>query len=312
MSDTESMTTNKGCITTQKAAPQPITRRPGVLRILPETLPYYPYCQNSIPSRLHHSKHIKDVDENAMGRNGKVIPNANLHNTSTTPNKSNTPKVSFTFFFFVDSTNRQSLSAIPSVSFWFWHALHSNDGTTGGDIDDDNNNIIINENRVICIPNHPLPCEMTLHDTLSESLIPATIHSATETTQSSHNMLHSMLVHTGFYHLPFLHPKRLPLLRLLNATRVPSIIVVNNCSGRIVTQYGWEAVERECLGTLKHWTDNNTGWIGNQYQTSEMNNYDRADKERCSGCNFESQVVEDWRRGKSGLPFYWHLLSWIL
>jgi len=305
------MTTNKGCVITQEAALQPIARRPGVLRIVPETLPYFPYSQTSLPSRLHHSKHRKQVDENAMGRNGKVIPNANLHNTSTIPSNSNSTKVSFTLFFFVDSTNRQSLSAIPAVSFWFRHALHSFNGTTGGDIDD-NNNIIINENRVICIPNHPLPFESTIHDTLSEPVIPATIHSATETTQSSHNMLHPMLVHTGFYHLPFLHPKRLPLLRLLNATRVPSIIVVNNCSGRIVTQYGWEAVERECLGKLKQWTETNTGRIGNQYQTSEMNNYDRADKERCSVCNFESQVVEDWRRGKSGLPFYWHLLSWIL
>ena len=319
------MTTNNGFDNSTAASSHTSRRRlpPGMLRILPETLPFYPYyCQASSPSqekyilnpRKQKKKHLVEKywtpplheDENALSNNshgnnigGKcrvMIPNMPLqqNNTSTIPTNNNNDKaVSFTLFFFADSTNRHSLSAIPAVSSWFQHAFYRS-------TNDDTGNIT--ENRVICIPNHPLPSESNVvHDPSSSSdpTIHATIHSATETKSSQMIMLHPMLIHTGFYHLPFHHPKRLPLIRLLNATRVPSIIVVDNGSGRIVTQYGLEAVEREYLGKLKQGIDNdNIGWDGNQNPTD--NHY------------FESKVVDDWRKGKSGLPLHWHLLSWIL
>ncbi len=72
-----------------------------------------------------------------------------------------------------------------------------------------------------------------------------------------------------------------------------------------MTQYGWEAVEREYLAKLKQGIDGaNNGWVGNRNPTIEIINEDNR--------YFESQVVDDWRKGKSGLPVHWHLLSWIL
>ena len=324
------MTTDKGFDYSTAASQTSRRRLPGVLRILPETLPFYPYCQaSSLPSRgqylnprkqkKYHSEECLTpplyADENPSSNShcniggGRVIANMPLqNNTPTTPtNNSNCKAVSFTLFFFADSTNRHSLSAVPAVSSWFQHALYgsTNDDTGGSNDNNSNNNNNINENRVICIPNNPLPFEINVvHDPSSDPMIHATIHSETET-KSSQIMLHPMLIHTGFYHIQFHHPKRLPLIRLLNATRVPSIIVVNNCNGRIVTQYGWEAVEREYLGKLKQGIDyGNKGWVGNRNPTDEVINEDNL--------NFESQVVDDWRKGKSGLPVYWHWLSWIL
>jgi hypothetical protein len=297
---------------------QPIRKLPGLLRILPDSLPFYPYCQtDNLPSRKHSSSRKQKImyDEECRGNtplyaDDNAISKPLHNNTSTIPTRG-----SFTLFFFVDYTNRQSLGALPAVSSWFQHSFptSTNDGTYGFLSND------ITENRVICIPNHPLPFEIEFHEPSSDSVIQANIDTSSTTmtvteTQSSQKMLHPMLINTGFYHLPFHHPKRLALLRLLNATRVPSIIVVDNCSGRIVTQYGWEAVEREYSGKLKKWTDGNNGYVGRQFSQNSMYDDECGDKEGCfSACQyFHSQVVEDWRMGKSGLPFHWYLLSWIL
>lgn len=230
---------------------------------------------------------------------GNMIPNAPLHYNLIGLNNSSTG-ASFTLFFFVDSTNRQSLSAIPIVSFWFRHALYNNDDIDG------------NENRIICIPNHPSQYEINIRDSSSDPTILAIINNSStvpSATRHSQMLLHPMLLNTGFYHLPFHHPQRLPLLHLLNATRVPSVIVVHNSTGRIVTQYGWEAVEREYWGGLKQWADCNKKWIENQNLDAHEENNDDV---RCLACRFESLVIKDWCMGRSGLPFHWHVLSWIL
>jgi hypothetical protein len=296
---------------------QPIRKLPGLLRILPDSLPFYPYCQtgcNNLPSRkLSNPRKQKTMYDEECRGNTPMYADDNAISKPLYNNTSAIPTIgSFTLFFFVDYTNRQSLSALPAVSSWFQHAFHTstNDGS-GSVLHHDMN---ITENRVICIPNHPLPFEIEFHEPSSDPVIQANIDTSTSimtAAQSSQIMLHPMLVNTGFYHLPFHHPKRSALLRLLNATRVPSIIVVSNCSGRIVTQYGWEAVEREYVGKLKQWTDNNTAYVGHQRPNLDSVS---EDKGGCSStCHyFESQVVEDWRMEKSGLPFYWYLLSWIL
>jgi hypothetical protein len=112
-----------------------------------------------------------------------------------------------------------------------------------------------------------------------------------------------MLLDSGFYHLPFHHPQRAALLQLLGATRVPSVVVVGNADGRIVTRHGWEAIGRE-LGGLEEWIDRDS---------LESKKCDGGEDEGgSSGRRFESDVVGEWGNGNSGLPLYWHLLSWIL
>ena len=48
---------------------------------------------------------------------------------------------------------------------------------------------------------------------------------------------------TGFLCLPFGHENRLAVVRLLSATRVPSVIVVDGKTGRKVTDLGMEGIE---------------------------------------------------------------------
>jgi len=168
----------------------------------------------------------------------------------------------FTLFFLVDSTNRQSLSALPIVSQWCHHALNHGGNDT-----------------CVCIPNHPVTAnENDLCHLSSDSNLP------TAKEQVSH-----MMSNTGFYHLHFSHPKRIFLLKILCVTRVPCVVVVSNADGRIVTRYGWEAIEREM-------DDERV----------------RAKIDDGSAPPFESRVIKEWKNGKSGLPLWWHLLGWLL
>ena len=101
-----------------------------------------------------------------------------------------------------------------------------------------------------------------------------------------------MLHNTGFYELPFDHASRLTLLHLMNATRVPSIIVVRNNNGRIITHLGWEAIEREGMdgGSLDLWIERNAFDVKKGMELNDDGTND-----------FESRVVEEWRKGRSGI-----------
>lgn len=52
-----------------------------------------------------------------------------------------------------------------------------------------------------------------------------------------------LLLGTGFFKLPWDHPNRSALLRLLAVTQVPTLVVVSNSDGRRVTDRGLAAVE---------------------------------------------------------------------
>ncbi|KAI2505977.1 hypothetical protein MHU86_8477 [Fragilaria crotonensis] len=61
-----------------------------------------------------------------------------------------------------------------------------------------------------------------------------------------------LLLGTGFYKLPWDHPNRSALLRLLAVTQIPTLVVVSNADGRRVTDRGVAAIE------LSSRTSNNT------------------------------------------------------
>jgi hypothetical protein len=276
-----------------------VTRRrrpPGILTTLPETLTYYPYRDEDGSGRRHLHKRRQNVNSEQVikieefGCRTELIPDKPLgliKSDNATINENG-----FTLFFFVDSNNRQSLNAIPIVSKWCNYALdccnsEANDGN------------VISDSRVICIPNQPSPHEINVHDSNTDSILQASIN-ASSITRSATNVL-SLLQDTGFYHLPFLHKSRLPLLHLLGASRVPSVIVVSNATGRIVTRYGWEAIEREGGrgGLLERWID-----------SSRVAN--KKGDENNEVASFESNIVSEWKCGRSGLPLWWHVISFIL
>jgi len=276
-------------------------RPPGILAVLPETLTYYPYRDDHDGGRqyLHKrrgrkrqndSEQIITIEE--FGCQTEVIPDEPLGLMSADKTINN--KNGFTLFFFCDSNNRQSLKSIPIISKWCYHALkcgaESNDGS-----------VIPSDSRVICIPNQLSPDEINVHNSTIDSISQASINASATTGSATKGHVLSILKGTGFYHLPFLHKSRLPLLHLLGATRVPSVIVVSNATGRIVTRYGWEAIEREGGpgGLLERWID--SSFVTNKKE-------DGNDESAC----FESNIVSEWKLGRSGLPMWWHIVSFIL
>jgi hypothetical protein len=277
-------------------------RPPGILAALPETLTYYPYRDEDDGGRQHlHKKRggkRQNVSEQIItieefGCRTELIPEkplALIKSDNSTINKNG-----FTLFFFVDSNNRQSLNAIPIVSKWCNYALKCGDSETNDGNDG------MSDSRVICIPNQPSPHEINVHNSNTDSILQASINASATTGSATRGHVLSLLQNTGFYHLPFLHKSRLPLLHLLGATRVPSVIVVSNATGRIVTRYGWEAIQREGGpgGLLDSWIDSSC--VANK--KGDENN---------ESASFESYIVSEWKCGRSGLPLWWHIISFIL
>ncbi len=283
-------------------------RPPGILTVLPEVLTYYSYMDDGVggrqylPKRRGRLKRQNDSEQiiaiEEFGCQTEIEPDKSLGLISADKNIND--KSGFTLFFFCDSNNRQSLNSIPIISKWCHYALNCGGSNTNNGNGD---GILSDTSRVICIPNQPSPHEINVRDSTIDSISQASIN-ATSTTGSAAKGGHvlSILKGTGFYHLPFLHKSRLPLLHLLGATRVPSVIVVSNATGRIVTRYGWEAIEREGGpgGLLERWID--TSFVANKKGD------DGNDEPSC----FASNVVSEWKLGRSGLPLWWHIVSFIL
>ena len=258
-------------------------------------------------------QHNSIITIEEFGCRTEIIPDHSLHLTNNNTDDDTINKNGFTLFFFVDSNNRQSLNAIPIVSRWYHYVLLNCHG-----ISDDDDNIIQEEecrsssaNRIIFVPNQPSSHEINLHNSNSDSILQASINasSATAGLAIKGHVTISILQHTGFYHLPFLHKSRLPLLHLLGVTRVPSIIVVSNATGRVVTRYGWEAIEREGGpgGLLERWIDMSR--LARKKDDDDNNNDETSNN--TTNC-FDSKVLSDWKCGKSGLPLWWHVFSFIL
>lgn len=278
----------------------------GLLRLLPDNLPFYPYCNNG----RHHSNNVnnnrrrqrrkKKERDDEIGLvetifndndNGGFIPNQQL-NQSRIVN-------GFTLFLFVDATNIQSLNAISKVSYWF-HVVFSN---RQQEVGNEGRVGTTNDSRVICITNHPSVEELE-EDIIGQEEDTVTIrhiHTSSKAVPSC-----PLLTNSGFFHIPFHHDKRQALLRLLGVTRVPTIVVVNNVDGRIVTRYGWEAIDRE-YDTLANWIECDL-ITGRSKKDDVHDGCERDDEVR----RFESNVVLEWNKGNSGLPLSWHLLSWII
>lgn len=242
-------------------------RLTGILAALPNSLPFHPYSNEFCDRRRLIHKHRgrrrgsddKLNDAEVAGQSeAAFISDAPIYPTGIDCCHDE----SFTMFFFIDYTNRQSLLAITVVAKWFQHALNRNGGEKG------------NSNRIICIPNQ-----------------------STETNDVS------ILASTGFFELPFDHSSRSVLLHLLNASRVPSIIVVQNSNGRVVTPYGWEAIEREGTdgGVLNQWIERNA------FMAKKGISQSKVDHDL-----FDSHVVSEWKNGRSGLPRWWHFVSWLM
>lgn len=130
-----------------------------------------------------------------------------------------TAQSDFTLFFFAESTCRNSLRVGPMVAEFVRRDISNNDGKGS-----------THPCQVICIPNDE---DSRGVDTLCTGM--------------------------GFFHMPIRHPNRRACITLLSVSRVPTVVVVNNSTGRVVTDRGLEAIEQNPLGAVEAW---NKGYSG--------------------------------------------------
>lgn len=66
---------------------------------------------------------------------------------------------------------------------------------------------------------------------------------------------------TEYWIMPFEHANRLAFIRMVSASKVPSLFVINNRTGRIITDLGMEAVEccTNVKETIECWRSNSSG-----------------------------------------------------
>lgn len=177
----------------------------------------------------------------------------------------------FTLFLFVDFACRHSTRALRVVSEWLHHA------GTGREI-------------CICVPN-----QIYLHDTFcAEDLM---VKSSASYARRASKQKPQFLRGTGFFHLPITQKHRATLVRVLNATCAPSVIVVNNSNGRIASKWGWEAICRE-RKSIETWSLNRR--------------IIEKEKAAYNSDGFSSKLLVEWQEGRSGLPCWWWLWMWFL
>lgn len=171
----------------------------------------------------------------------------------------------FTLFLFVDFANMHSIRALRVVSEWLHQAGSGRE-------------------KVICVPNQ------SLHDlTIKTSYV-----------RRASKQRPEILRGTGFFHFPITQKHRATLIRFLNVTCVPSIVVINNSNGRIASKLGWELICRE-------------------HKVVE-----RLIEKKKTACNcsdtdndgfFCSKLLVEWQEGRSGfrtMPFWWWLSRWFI
>ena len=107
----------------------------------------------------------------------------------------------FTLFLFVDVANMHSIRALRVVSEWLHHAGSGRE-------------------KVVCVPNQ------SLRDL------------AINTSKRASKRKPVILRGTGFFHFPLTQKHRATLIRVLNVTCVPSVVVINNSNGRIASKWG--------------------------------------------------------------------------
>ena len=76
------------------------------------------------------------------------------------------------------------------------------------------------------------------------------------------------LAGTGFRFVPWDHPHRTALVRLLAVPCVPSVVVVENSTGRRITEYGMQAIEAENDDLFPQWRNHTSGLSYSQWMSA--------------------------------------------
>lgn len=102
--------------------------------------------------------------------------------------------------------------------------------------------------QLICVPNNEIPTELVkAHDEFM-------------------GFFTYLASHTEFWHLGYNHASRLFIIRLLGVSMVPTLVVLDNRTGKMITNSGMQAIEY------------------NQHRNPEI-------------------VIESWRQGENSVPF---------
>mmetsp|Transcript_3872 Transcript_3872/g.7428 ORF Transcript_3872/g.7428 Transcript_3872/m.7428 type:complete len:339 (+) Transcript_3872:327-1343(+) len=105
-------------------------------------------------------------------------------------------------------------------------------------------------------------------------------------TKVTANILTHLMSCCEFWHMGYDHINRLSMIRMLSVSVVPTLIVIDNDSGRVVTMRGMEAVEYACS-------------VSDMEQQQEQ----QQRQEQCE------KLLEEWKQGKSGIPWMYSVVN---
>jgi len=93
--------------------------------------------------------------------------------------------------------------------------------------------------QLICVPN----CKDSLGNVGAQQQRYQLLRGHTPARTPNPTILSHLIAHTSLWHMGFDHANRLAIIRILSVSVVPSLIIVNNETGEIITTWGMEAIE---------------------------------------------------------------------
>mmetsp|Transcript_20505 Transcript_20505/g.31600 ORF Transcript_20505/g.31600 Transcript_20505/m.31600 type:complete len:240 (+) Transcript_20505:76-795(+) len=215
-----------------------IIRRRGILSLVDDSIPHFHFDKGFLEETnvilKRHKKRTKPKtsgdEEEASSSSGTVAVATNNTIEDYIPRYSE-----FTLFFFADASNINSIR-LRNVVANFVNDCNSQKSICSSSNNKDNGQPATTScMECICVPNSSYQIELFFKG-------------------------------TGFWCLPLNHKNRSAIIQLLSVSQVPTIIVVNNSTGRCVTKYGLEAIE-------------------SHHEESSS----------------QEELVQEWRKGLSGL-----------
>uniref|UniRef100_A0A7S2DZ02 Uncharacterized protein n=1 Tax=Helicotheca tamesis TaxID=374047 RepID=A0A7S2DZ02_9STRA len=198
----------------------------GILSFVTGQLSYYPYNADIVANyssrprtrrycRERYEKEDDDVEHGGGGGDGNFAGERkrNYEEEEYDPTKSE-----FTLFYFGESTSLHCLKVTPVLARFVNGLNHSRD-----EREEDSNTTVTSSKGSSC--DKVLPCQCIC--------IP------NDSTVSGYETLCSGM---GFWCMDFQHCNRLGIIRLLSVSVVPTVVVVNNATGRTVTDLGLDAI----------------------------------------------------------------------
>jgi len=194
------------------------------------------------PSSRRRRKHRGDLESNTTSEY-----------VSPPPLKFFDPhQAEFTLLFFCDFDCRNSIRFVPILAEFLKNCSNAvgqtphrvdddkDDGGNGGNdsvispsLEQDTSSLSMPYCRLICIPNNEIPTDNMTPDNVYHNY----------PNDEMMGFFPYLISQTEFWHLGYDHANRLGIIRLLAVSVVPTLAIIDNKSGKMITNRGMEAIE---------------------------------------------------------------------